>query len=197
LVSVPNIVCVFARAGISGYLQEPQNAISMENYQDFAEGQAHQEHLLDDIEYTYTQARSDKRFGDYFIDRVIFYLLWKFLLVKYAVQVILFLRVPVDDAVVLWAVSYLMAASMLVVYLAAFESLTGGKTPGKYAMGTRAINSNGTRITARTALLRCLSRLTPLEAFSALGSNPPYPWHDRWTKTLVIVESRSDLPPAE
>jgi hypothetical protein len=113
----------------------------MENSEDFADSQVRQEHLLDDIEYTYTQARSDKRFGDYLIDRVIFYLLWKFLLVKYAVQVILFLRVPVDDAIVLWA------------------------------------------------------RLTPFEAFSALGSNPPYPWHDRWTKTLVIVESRSDLPP--
>jgi hypothetical protein len=142
--------------GDFGLSSATPNAISMENSQDFAEGQAHQEHLLDDIEYTYTQARSDKRFGDYFIDRVIFYLLWKFLLVKYAVQVILFLRVPVDDPFVLWAVSYLMAASMLVVY-----------------------------------------RLTPLEAFSALGSNPPYPWHDRWTNTLVIVESRSDLPPTE
>lgn len=167
----------------------------MENSPDFAEAHAHQEHLLDDIEYTYTQARSDKRFGDYLIDRVIFYLLWKFLLVKFAVQVILFLRVPVNNAVVLWGVSYLMAASSLVLYLAAFESLTGGKTPGKYAMGTRAVNSNGTRITPTTALLRCLARLTPLEALSALGSNPPYPWHDKWTKTLVIVESRSELPP--
>lgn len=167
----------------------------MENARDFAETPLQPEHLLDDIEYTYTQARSDRRFGDYIIDRILFYLAWKFLLVKYAVKVILFLRVPVDNTFVLWVVGYLMAAAALVMYLAAFESLTGGKTPGKYVMGTRAVNSDGTRITPMTALLRCLARLTPFEAFSALGSNPPYPWHDRWTKTLVIVESRSDLPP--
>ena len=167
----------------------------MENAHDLAEPQDQREHLLDDIEYTYTQARTDKRFGDYMIDRVIFYVAWKFWLVKYAVQVILCLRVPVDNRVVLWTVSYVMAASTLVLYLAAFESLTGGKTPGKYLMGTRAVNNDGTRITPTTAVLRCLSRLTPFEAFSALGRNPPYPWHDRWTKTLVIVERLSDLPP--
>jgi uncharacterized RDD family membrane protein YckC len=171
------------------------NILSMENTHDLAEIQDQREHLLDDIEYTYTQARADRRFGDYIIDRVLFYVAWKYWLVKYAVQVILFLRVPVDNSLALWTVSYVMAASTLVLYLAAFESLTGGKTPGKYAMGTRAVNSDGSRITTTTAILRCLSRLTPFEAFSALGRNPPYPWHDRWTKTFVIVEKLSDLPP--
>ena len=59
--------------------------------------------------------------------------------------------------------------------------------------GTRAVNEDGTRITFKTALLRSLSRLVPFEAFSALGANPPYPWHDRWTGTYVIDETQSRL----
>jgi hypothetical protein len=79
-----------------------------------AEDQDQQEHLLDDLEYTYTQAGADKRFGNYLIDRI--------------------------------------------------------------------------------AFLRSLSRLVPFEPFSAL-KKPSYPWHDRWTRTLVIVEKLSNLPP--
>ena len=86
----------------------------MENSQDFAEAHVHQEHLLDDLEYTYTQACADKRFGNYLIDRI--------------------------------------------------------------------------------AFLRSLCRLVPFEPFSAL-KKPSYPWHDRWTRTLVIVEKLSNLPP--
>jgi hypothetical protein len=37
-------------------------------------------------------------------------------------------------------------------------------------------------------------RLVPFEQFSALGS-PSYPWHDRWTKTIVIDEKLTTLPP--
>ena len=145
----------------------------MENSQDLTEAQESQEHLLDDFVYTYTQARSGKRFGDYFIDRAIFWVAWKYLLVKFWVQLILFIQVPVENKVVRWTVSYGLAASTLVLYLAAFEALTKGKTPGKYAMGTRAVNADGSRITTATAFLRCLSRLVPLEVLSALGRNPP------------------------
>jgi len=45
----------------------------MENSYELTEGQDQQEHLLDDIEYTYTQARSGKRFANYLIDRVAFW----------------------------------------------------------------------------------------------------------------------------
>jgi hypothetical protein len=32
--------------------------------------------------------------------------------------------------------------------------------------------------------------MVPFEAFSALGT-PSYPWHDKWTRTVVIDEKAS------
>ncbi len=61
---------------------------------------------------------------------------------------------------------WLFSVMFDVLLLAAFESFTGGKTPGKYITGTRAINDDGTRISFKTALLRSLSRIVPFEVFS-------------------------------
>jgi uncharacterized RDD family membrane protein YckC len=153
------------------------------------------EHILDDVDYTARQASSGKRFGDYIIDRIIFYLLWQYGLVKVAVKVIYAIRVPLDNRLAIWVVSYLMAATAFVLFLGTFETLTKGKTPGKYLMGTLAIHDDGTRLRPGTAMLRALSRLVPFEVFSALGRSLPYPWHDRWTHTIVIDERLSNLPP--
>ena len=155
------------------------------------------ENILDDVEYTLHQASTGVRFSNYLIDRVSFYLIWRFGLIKFTVTVIYMLKVPLDSRWAVFLVSYILAATTFVLYVGAFESLTGGKTLGKFITGTRAINDDGTRVTPATAMLRSLSRLVPFEAFSALGGSPPYPWHDRWTKTCVIDERLSTLPPAE
>jgi len=47
------------------------------NSYELTEGQDQQEHLLDDIEYTYTQAGSGKRFTNYLIDLAAFYIIWR------------------------------------------------------------------------------------------------------------------------
>jgi uncharacterized RDD family membrane protein YckC len=89
----------------------------------------------------------------------------------------------------------LLTITFFVFIIAILESVTGGKTLGKLITGTRAVNQDGTRVSPRTAILRCLSRMVPFEPFSALGS-PSFPWHDRWTNTFVIDERESTLPPA-
>ena len=76
------------------------------------------------------------------------------------------------------------------LYIGAVEALFGGKSLGKLITRTRAVNDDGTRISTGTAFLRGLSRAVPFSAFSALGT-PCYPWHDRWTHTLVIDEKAS------
>lgn len=152
--------------------------------------------ILDDVEYTFTQASAAKRFANYLIDRVAIYLVWNFALYKANVALLTVIYEYTHSTELLYAFSYLITITFFVFILAVLESVTGGKTLGKYLTGTRAVNQNGSRITPKTAILRCLCRLVPFDIFSALG-NPCFPWHDRWSKTFVIDEGRTSLPPAE
>ena len=70
-----------------------------------------------------------------------------------------------------------------ILYYTVCEKAFNGYTLGKLITGTRAIREDEQPLTFRDALLRSLSRLVPLEPFSALNGNP---WHDTWTKTRVI-----------
>lgn len=151
------------------------------------------ENVLDGLDINLTQASSGKRLANLLIDRVFFYLLWKFLLVKSTVYIILSLGFSNENQTIFLIGVWIVVMIFDLICLAAMESLTGGKTLGKLVTRTRAVNMDGSRINFKTALLRSLSRIVPFEAFSALGS-PCYPWHDRWTNTYVIDEGLSQLP---
>ena len=152
------------------------------------------EHLLDDVEYLFEYASASKRFLNLLIDRATIYLVWKYLLFNVNVAIVAQIYRYTDSRVALYLFSYLSTVGFFVLVIAASEAISGGKTLGKLITGTRAVNQHGLRISAKTAILRALVRLVPFEAFSALG-NPSYPWHDRWTKTYVIDERLSSLPP--
>jgi len=152
--------------------------------------------ILDDVHYTLYQATSGKRFVNYLIDWLGFYLVWRLLLIQLLAQLLFLINFPIEDRLALYAFSYLAVATVFGLVVGGVEAATGGKTLGKLITGTRAVNDDGSRISAKTAFLRYLVRLVPFEAFSALG-NPSYPWHDRWTKTLVIDEKLTTLPPQE
>lgn len=151
------------------------------------------ENLLDDVDYTLYQASRGKRFTNWLIDRIIVYVLYRFVFFKLVVAILRKIYQYSESRVVLYVCSYLMAFMFFSLWQASFEALSGGKTPGKWATGTRAVNQDGTPISSRTAFLRSLCRLVPFELFSALGY-PSYPWHDRWTNTYVIDERLSSLP---
>jgi uncharacterized RDD family membrane protein YckC len=70
-----------------------------------------------------------------------------------------------------------------IVYYTFCERLFRGYTLGKLITGTRAIRNDGQELTFKDTILRTLSRIVPFEVFSGFGG---YPWHDRWTKTMVI-----------
>ena len=156
---------------------------------------ASEENILDDVQYTLVQASTGKRFLNFLIDRIAIYLVWNYLLYKLEVAVLTVIYEYTHSRELLYVFSYLLTITFFVFILAILESVSGGKTLGKLITGTRAVNQDGTRISARTAILRCLSRLVPFEPFSALGS-PSFPWHDRWTNTYVVDERESTLPPA-
>ena len=79
--------------------------------------------------------------------------------------------------------TYLIAILNYLFYYTLCEKLFRGYTLGKLITGTRAVKENGQELSFTDAILRSLSRMVPFEAFSAFGGHP---WHDRWTKTMVI-----------
>jgi len=150
--------------------------------------------ILNEQDYVHlSQASSGKRLLNYIVDYGIAYLLYRFVIMKLLVALLTTIYAYVDSKAALYTVSFLGVLSWYILFRTAFEGLTGGKSIGKYITGTRAVNEDGTKISFKTALLRSLSRSVPFEAFSALASNPPNPWHDRWTKTCVVDESESRL----
>jgi uncharacterized RDD family membrane protein YckC len=152
------------------------------------------EHLLDDAEFVdLHQAPAGRRFVNYLVDYGIVYFMWRVVLFKPIVSLMTIVYQRTESRTALYLFSYLLILSWSVLFKTGFEALTNGKTIGKFITGTRAVNEDGSRISAKTALLRSLSRIVPFEAFSALGS-PCYPWHDRWTKTVVVDDRLSSLP---
>jgi len=79
--------------------------------------------------------------------------------------------------------SYLIGCVNYLIYYTFCEKLLKGRTLGKLVTGTRAIRTDGGELTFGDAFLRSLSRIVPFEQFSAFGGSP---WHDTWTKTMVI-----------
>ena len=69
------------------------------------------------------------------------------------------------------------------IYYTICEKLFNGYTLGKLITGTRAIRTDGNELTFKDSLYRSLCRLVPFEVFSGFGG---YPWHDKWTDTIVI-----------
>lgn len=70
-----------------------------------------------------------------------------------------------------------------IIYYSFCEKLFRGYTLGKLITGTRAIRNDGKELTFRDTILRTLSRIVPFEVFSGFGGHP---WHDEWTRTMVI-----------
>jgi uncharacterized RDD family membrane protein YckC len=172
----------------------PTQTHQMESSYELKESEDQSGHLLDDIDYTYTQASPNQRFGNYLIDRAAFYGLWRIFMTLFARPVVSILRTTSRDRNVLKMELLGVGCMMFVIYFTAFEALSKGKTLGKWFTGTRVVTADGHQITPKLALLRSLCRLIPFEFVSAIGKRC-YPWHDKFTNTLVIVESASNLPP--
>jgi len=82
--------------------------------------------------------------------------------------------------------NFLISFIVIISYYTVLEGATKGRTLGKFVTGTVAVKQDGSAITWKDAFLRSLCRLVPFEPFSALGRMP---WHDKWTKTIVIKKA--------
>ena len=82
-----------------------------------------------------------------------------------------------------WVSSMLLGYFNYLIYYTLCEKAFKGYTLGKLITGTRAIREDGQELTFKDALLRSLSRIVPFEIFSGFAQRP---WHDSWTRTMVV-----------
>ncbi|MDD7985793.1 RDD family protein [Lentisphaera marina] len=62
-----------------------------------------------------------------------------------------------------------------------------GKTVGKMILGTKVVDLEGNKPKAGTILLRTFCRFIPFESFSFLYADGTKGWHDRLSKTKVVL----------
>jgi uncharacterized RDD family membrane protein YckC len=148
--------------------------------------------ILNDIELEISlePASVGARFANFLIDSIVYY--GAFILIAGAFGIALqssgdnletsfMFR---DDAGSI-LLQYAVSISTFLAVFTVIEGSTKGKTLGKLITGTRARKKNGDVISWKDAFIRSLCRLVPFEPFSAFGG---FPWHDKWTKTIVTKE---------
>jgi uncharacterized RDD family membrane protein YckC len=134
--------------------------------------------FIDNYTDTYQDPVSaGKRFANYLIDIVAFYIIIFFM------GIVLGLIDFKPNTPMLYLMSYIV----FVGYYAFLEGANNGRTIGKMITGCKAIKEDGTSITWNDAFLRSISRIVPFEAFSALNGHP---WHDSWTNTKVVKNTK-------
>lgn len=131
-----------------------------------------------DIGPIYTRASTGKRFLNYLIDLISFYAF--FFLLAMVVAILSPDSLPLLENRIFIIVLYAL-------YMSLVELIFRGKSLGKLITQTRALNLDGSRISAQQAFGRGFSRAVPFCAFSAFG-DPSNPWQDKWTDTMVVDE---------
>ena len=145
------------------------------------------------IEFQYVYASTGQRFLNFLIDNI----LMRFglsILTGIGVGIILAFLFPeymirisenpdTTTNLDLFLLAYAIGIVNYLLYYTICEKAFKGYTLGKLITGTRAIREDGGELTFKDAFLRSLSRLVPFEVFSGFGGHP---WHDTWTKTMVI-----------
>ncbi len=134
--------------------------------------------LLNEFETILTPASKGKRFVNGLID----YILIGFVL-GILIQIFNGLSIALYGN---FLVRYLIQSIFIVVFCSLEEIALKGKTIGKLITGTRAVNEDGTPMTAQTVLIRSLCRVVPFDGLSFIGNG----WHDRWSHTIVIDERK-------
>lgn len=158
----------------------------METYQD------QQQNILAEFETNLVQASGGKRFANYIIDVIVFYILVFITAVLWAYFNPDTIDRYANSSSDITFADRLLYLCYYAIYMFFIELIFKGKSIGKLITGTKAVNEDGSNISPKTAFLRGISRAVPFEAFSALGS-PSYPWHDKWTRTYVIDEKQSHV----
>jgi uncharacterized RDD family membrane protein YckC len=147
-----------------------------------------QEQVYPEPSYELVQASAGKRFANYLIDLLFFYMVIIFWgVITAVVSPSTFEGMEESDNPFGSFSDRILTMIAYAIVMGVIEAIFRGKSIGKFITKTKAVNGDGSDISLGTAFARGFSRAVPFEAFNALG-NPSYPWHDKWTNTYVIDE---------
>lgn len=130
-----------------------------------------------------TPASTGKRFANYLIDIVVYYILsaiWGVVLAFTSPETVL--EKTGSSTLTL----YLTVFLILFAYYTVMEAAFNGKTVGKLITRTRAVREDGSPLGWDKAALRSLCRFIPFEPFSFFSGS--IGWHDSIPKTLVVED---------
>ena len=133
---------------------------------------------------SYELAGTGKRFANYLLDVLGFYI---FMVLLGALGGI-FMPGLLDSFVESGLRQYVIIYSVYVVYYTLMEGALEGKTLGKFVTRSRAVRDDDDPLTWQDALVRSLCRLIPFEAFSFLAG--PRGWHNTISRTKVVLDQR-------
>jgi uncharacterized RDD family membrane protein YckC len=137
----------------------------------------------------YITASQGQRFLNWLIDNILLRLVLTYITgemfgrLLYNIAPEYTIRVFTEEGFEAYLISYVFVIFHYIFYYSICEAAFKGRTLGKLITGSRAIRMDGQDLTFKDTLLRSLSRMVPFEVFSGLGSRP---WHDSWTKTIVV-----------
>lgn len=141
------------------------------------------------FETTYERASTGKRFANYLIDIVVFYLFIIILGIIIGLFAPSLLDFYPDDDGGFGLLDRILSLIIYAAFMSVTEALLKGKSVGKFITRTRAVNLDGSQISTKTAFARGFSRAVPFCVFSALGT-PCNPWQDSWTDTMVVNDTK-------
>ncbi|MGM5630256.1 RDD family protein [Apibacter raozihei] len=131
------------------------------------------------------------RFINYFIDYVVFILIYFILLIgpfyfsEYTVMDII--KIVNEPGIKL--MTRLINMLLYALFMWAVEALLKGKSFGKFITGTKVVTEYGETPTLQNYLSRSFSRIVPFEFLSFFGRTG---WHDKWSNTRVVKEKDFD-----
>lgn len=140
----------------------------------------------------YVRAEAGKRFVNYLVDLIVFYVL--VIIVGFIIGYMnpsAFDEID-DSSTGFGLLDRLIFLVIYALYMGTFEGLFKGKSLGKMITRTKAVKLDGSPIGWSEAFSRGFSRAVPFCVFSAFGS-PCNPWQDSWTSTMVIDEGKSGM----
>lgn len=138
------------------------------------------------------RASQGKRLANYLIDLVVFYICVFIFGIVIALVYPSLIAYFQDESPAVGLLDRVVSLVLYAVFMSLVEAAFEGRSIGKFITGTKAVNLDGSQITASKAFARGFARAVPFCAFSAL-STPCDPWQDRWTDTMVIDIKESKL----
>ena len=139
-----------------------------------------------------TYATTGQRFANFIVDIIVAYLfaLIVIIIVMAMIPSLAYAAQENSDSAGFKIIDRLTTSILIALFYTLIEGFTKGKTLGKAITKTKAVREDGNPFTWKDAFARSFARIVPFDPLSGLSGHP---WHDKWTKTIVVKDNGLNL----